>query len=149
MTDYSSIFSKNGPSFNPSSFGGGYNSTFSSSGPTFNPGSFTGGYDFSPSASYEVSGAKKPGFNWKTFLVGLGQASPAIERAILRLRGFPESEMPYAGDSFRMAGSLFSDLLKGQEGQGSDSLAKMLREASGSMGQDFSDFDPKKSLSIL
>lgn len=116
-------------------------------GGSFGSPSFT--YNPSFESSFSTEGAKKPGFNWQTFLVGLGQASPSIERAILRLRGFPESEMPYQGNSFRMAGSLFSDLLKGQEGQGSDSLAKVLREASGSVGQDFSDFDPKKSLSIL
>lgn len=148
MADYSSVFSGTGPTFNPSSFGGTYSPVFSASGPVFNPGSFTGGYDFSPSVSYKEPTAKKSGFDWKALIMGLGEATPAIERAILRMRGFPESSIGYSSRSPRMAGSELAAFLKSQADQGSDSLAKTLEAAASGMIGDFSDFDPSKTFSL-
>lgn len=115
----------------------------------FSPEQFK--YEPSFEGSFSVAGKpeQKQGFDWKTLLVGLGQASPAIERAILRLRGFPESSIGYSPRSPRMAGSELAAFLQSQASQGSDSLAKTLEAAAGGMLGDLSDFTPSKSLSVL
>lgn len=156
MADYSSVFSGGGASFSPSTFGASSSSYptsyggvggISPVGGSFGTPSF--GYDPQFESKFSYQGAKKPGFDWKALLVGLGQASPAIERAILRLRGFPESEVSYGGGSFRMAGSALADILKGQGEAGSSSLADTLRSAAGGISGDFSDIDFKNPMSLL
>lgn len=115
-------------------------------------GSFgTPSFDYNPAfeSQFGVQGSNKSGFDWKTLLAGLGQASPAIERAILRMRGFPESSIGYSSRSPRMAGSELAAFLQSQASQGSDSLAKTLEAAAGGMLGDLSDFTPSKSLSVL
>lgn len=115
-------------------------------------GSFgTPSFEYNPAfeSPFGVQGANKPGFDWKTLLVGVGQASPAIERAILRMRGFPESSIGYSPRSPRMAGSELSAFLQSQAGQGSDSLAKTLDAAAAGLLSDMSDFEPSKTLSVL
>jgi hypothetical protein len=100
-------------------------------------------FDYNPSFSLfstEDKPATKPGFDWRTLLTGVSQASPSIERAIMRMRGFPESSVGYSSRSPRMAGSDLSAFLQSQAGQGSDSLAKILQEASTGLIGAMSDF---------
>jgi len=110
----------------------------------------TPSFEYNPAfeSQFGVEGSKKSGFDWKTLLMGLGQASPAIERAILRMRGFPEASIGYGSGSPRMAGSELAAFLKSQADQGSDSLAKTLQSAASGMIGDFSDFDPSKTFSL-